>query len=57
MKELCETCKYFDDFTCRRYPPVLAMYASGPVFLQPQVEPDDTCGEWAKGEEKQFPGS
>lgn len=47
MSETCETCKFWDRYTCRRYPPqVYSDPYEGVDFRQPRTEPKDFCGEW-----------
>lgn len=53
--ERCETCRFWDDFKCKRYPPVAAGFSprdsdhphtTQAFFFWPDVDHDEWCGEW-----------
>jgi len=43
--ETCKTCKYFQVFLCRRYPPV-GLFTNEGWSTFARVLPSDWCGEW-----------
>lgn len=58
----CDTCKYFNDYACRRYPPVILVDkwkmdkgwitdevtgVTGHVTSYPEVRSDGWCGEYS----------
>jgi len=55
----CETCRYFKPRRmnsevivggwCQRYPPCVIEYG-GARYVRPEVDVDDTCGEYVKEE-------
>ena len=48
MDQKCETCCYFVDGKCRRYPPKYIMSQGFVNYENPIVEATNWCGEYKK---------